>query len=453
MIRQEYRRRVGSDRLFGAVVLALVAAACGISSSGEPSTSPVTGTLATSTTTLPASTTSPPVVTTTAPPSGITVDANLPDALSGDDIGWGDVDADWYLVLYDASRADPSSADDVRYGPVVLYVVDPGGTRYEVASWPSTPSYEALGDAVGSRAVVVGPGETLDASEWRLVDLTTGSMTVVYSETPPAMSPFGVDRARVVSLARPDGAGLIVYHSDSTKEWLELRSIDGTTSSVLFQQPESGTEDSLSWLQSPDGDSLVVGHDGGMALVARDGSTVRDLGAPDDHHCRPVRWWDADTVVAACYGTESSAPLTEYGNPHLYYGQVWLIDMNGSAGSPLTSIPDDPLFVGDFGYSDALQIGDTTLLQWTGDCGAGAMAPLQADGSAGPLEPVETPGMWVAGYRMINAIDTSVTVYGWDACDAYVGGLFVVGTDGTYQRDLTPRVGDGRGVIGVLPLG
>jgi hypothetical protein len=432
-----------------ALLVALTVAACGGDMSDTTTMTPgVTTTAAPETTT-----TVPGTTTTTAPSGGVTVDPNLPAALPGDALDWDGVGPGWSLVLYDASRAYLEGAGDVRPGPKVLYVVDPAGVRYEVASLPAVDAYYALADAVGTRAVILGPGATPDELAWHLVELGEGSMTPVHELSLSDRSDWEIDLVRQVTLARPNGDGLIVYRSDGTSEWLERRRFDGSVVAIVFEQPEAGTRDSLSWLQSGDGEQVVVGHDGGMTLVSGDGSTLRDLGAPDDHRCVPVRWWDAGTVLAACYGSEATAPLDDYGYPHLYYGRIWLVGIDGGAGTPLTSHPEDPIIVVDFGFRDALRLDDATLLQWSGDCGSAAVSLLQPDGFGRFIGPVETPSMWVHGYRMIAAADGEITVHGWTSCDAYEGALFVIDAAGGFVRDLAPRLGDGRGVIGVVPLG
>lgn len=374
---------------------------------------------------------------------------NLPEAVRGDAILWDDVGPGWYLVLYDSSRAY-----EIRRGPKVLFVVDPAGVLYEVASWTPTDDPGMLVDATGTTALLVGFGSTMDNRAWRVVDLATGAATPVHEARSSELSPLGVDRSRAVSLSRPDGTELIVYGSDGTTERLERRGFDGTVISLLFEQRLTGIDSSsLSWLQSPDGAMFVVGHAGGLALLRNDGSRIRNLDAPNGHRCRPVRWWDADTLVTTCYGNEANAPLDEVGDPNFYYGRLWLIPTDGSAGRPLTSLPGEPISTSDFGYSDAFRIDATILLEWRGDCGAANIRVLEPDGTGTILGPFETPSISVEGHRIVGVDGTEVTVYGWEGCDAYVGALFVIDADGAFITELVPRVGDGRGVDSVTTLG
>jgi len=85
----------------------------------------------------------------------------------------------WYVVLFDSSKANPTSARDLREGPVVLYLVDIEGNRYEVHAWPASDRTGSLVDAVGNSALVVGVGPTVDDANYELVDLVTGTRTAV----------------------------------------------------------------------------------------------------------------------------------------------------------------------------------------------------------------------------------------------------------------------------------
>lgn len=145
-------------------------------------------------------------------------------------------------------------------------------------------------------------------------------------------------------------------------------------------------------------------------------------------------------------------PSDDSGQPHTYYGRLWLIETDGSPGAPLTEYPAEPPDVVDFGYHDAWPTDDEIFLQWRGDCGGAAVANLNADGT-GDLLDIEEPDPRLAhGVEMIDIHDGQVTIYGWDDCAATVGGLFTVDLDGRYLNTLVPVLGDSRGVIAVSGL-
>jgi TolB protein len=446
-----------------ALALVVVLAACGgeEGSGSTTSTNSVSNTTeagptqttvdALPTTTVPATTTTlPGATTTTTTTIAVVAGPNLPSSLPGASVPWSDVGDGWYVVLYDSSNAMATGPSDE--GPVVLYLVGPDGTRYETASWPTGDRPWSIADVRpdGTAAVVVGTGATPDDTVWTLVDLPTGAMQTVHEASFPEVT---LGWGSTVGLTRPTGTNLVVYRSDGTDEWLERRSPGGSVLATLYRQEYIDPVSSLRWLYGYDGTTALVAHHGGLALVRNDGSLVRELWVPMDHRCDPVRWWDADTILAACYGLgPASAPVDEFGAPHTYYGQLWLLETDGSAGSSLTSLPGDPVIVVDFGYHDAWPVGGTTYVDWSGDCGASDTRVLQSDGTAAPLS-ISIPASIVAdGWTLIDVVSGQFVVYAWQGCAADVGVLFAVDGSGQFTHELVPVAGDARGVIDVRGL-
>jgi len=277
----------------------------------------------------------------------------------GDEVGVG-----WYVALYDSTNANPTSAADLREGPVVLYLVDREGNRYEVASWAPRTGPDALVDAWDSKALVVGAGVNVDETIYHLVDLTSGEMRQVYSVGFPENS-YHIDWE--LSLTRPTAENLVLYRSDGASQWLERRSPDGTTLATLFEGPYTDGRSAAQWLYGYEGNTVLVSSLTGLSLVSNLGGGLARIAIPDETRCDPVRWWAAGTLLAVCYGqSAASAPVNEFG-PHVHYGRLWLLEIDGSTGVPLTNYPVEPPIVSDFGYGDAWRTGETTLLQWLGD--------------------------------------------------------------------------------------
>ena len=246
---------------------------------------------------------------------------------------------------------------------------------------------------------------------------------------------------------------MVVHRSDGTTEWLERRTPDGTILSVIYGQSYVGGGRTMAWLYRPDGTSVVVAGSGGISEMSNEGSVLGELWAPPDTLCEPVRWWDADTFLAACYGLgPGSAPLDDYGQPHTYYGRLWLLETEGSPGTPLTEYPAEPPSVVDFGYHDAWPTDDDVFLQWSGDCGSSAVATLTAEGTGDFLDIEEPEARLAHGVEMFDIVDGQMTIYGWESCDAAVGALFTVDLEGRYANTLVPVIGDSRGVTGVRGL-
>ncbi len=445
------RDGVGSGWVVTASVgIAVLIAGCGPPETDSTSTAPTlsTTTLTDTSTTLAESETTLPETTTTT--SAASVDSNVPPSMSREEIPWPEVGDGWYVALYDSSQVDPDGGGEIVEGPVVLFLVDSDGNRYEVSSWPAGDGPWWLTDAVGTTALVEGSGATLDDFEWQVVDLMTGAATPVHTVSfPESAYSFGPS----VALTRPSGANIVVYRSDGTDEWLERRSVDGTVLDVVYQQPYVDGVESLRWMYGYDGTSLLVTHHGGIVEVSNTGEVLGENWVPPDHRCEPVRWWDADTFLAVCYGQgPGSAPIDTDGNPHTYYGRLWLLETDGSAGTAMTEYPTEPPIVVDFGYHDAWPAGSETLIQWSGDCGSSQVATLQPDGTGVFIE-IDVPESIVAdGVGMVDVMDDEVTVYGWEGCGGWVGALFVTDLEGEHLRDLVPIVGDSLGVIGARGL-
>lgn len=380
----------------------------------------------------------------------MTVDPYLPAASGRSQVPWAEVGPGWHVVLYDSSKADPTSEAEVREGPAVLYLVDDSGVLYEVGVWPAG-SYPALVDATANSALIVRTGATVDDTLYEVVDLLTGTVSDVYEVGWPESS--YVNTWPHAALTRPTGANTVVLRSDGSDEWLERRSPDGTVITTVYTQPLVEGERSLSWLYAPTGTSLVVAHHGGIAEVSNDGSTVNELWLPQDTRCDPVRWWDADTFLAACYGRgPASAPADEYGDPALWYGKLWLLETDGSGGVPLTEFPPYPPIVVDFGYSDAWPTATGTFLQWSGDCGASQVATLNPDGTGTFLDIALPAGLIADGVAMVDIVGDRMAVHGWQGCDASVGSLFTVDLNGGNLDVLVSAIGDARGVVDVVGL-
>lgn len=454
-------------RIVLAAVLILVVSACNSGGSDTTTTLAATTTELTPVTTT---TTSEPQVTTTASPtttssattttaattttvaSSVTTDPYLPAALPRTVIPWDEVGSGWYVALFDASSVEPDSSGVFREGPVVLYLVDSEGNRYEIASWTDFDSFRPwmLADAGGTSAIVVGTGADVDEQQYHFVDLATGDASLIHTAGFPEN---GYSGGPTVLLTRPTGANVVIYRSDGAEEWLERRSPSGSLLATVFSQPYVDSTSSLRWMYGYDGTSLIVSHHGGIAEVSNTGDQAGELWVPQDHRCDPVRWWDADTFLAACYGRgPGSAPVDEFGNPHTYYGRLWLLETDGTAGVAMTEYPATPPFVVDFGYHDAWPAAGETYVQWSGDCGAAAVHVLQSDGTGVPLA-IDIPASIVAdGVAMIDVVDGEVALHGWQGCGGDVGVLFATDLSGTFTGELVPVVGDARSVIGVVGL-
>ncbi len=377
-----------------------------------------TSTILATTTTQAASTT-----TTTIAVRAVTEHPNLPDAEGGHLVDWNLVGPRWALTLYDAR-----SVTTMTPGPTILYLVDPDGTRYEVASWPMGGPY-AIADwaGTGDTALLLRGG-----AQAAIVDLRTGIET---GAVPLPTDYYGTP----VAFTAPTGKNIVVLTDDGTTQHVERRTRSGSVLAVLGEQPTPvDLRRGLEWLYGYDGTFALIKTAGGIEFVGNDGTFVRDLWTPMGRTCTPVRWWTADSFLASCLGDGPA-----FG--HDFYSQLWILETDGTAGDILTAFPPGPIPVGDFGFIDAWRLPSQTVVQWSGDCGAANVQALAADGSATPLG-------GTSSHRFVEADASGMTILGWQSCDGSEGWLYRADPSGTEVLELVPRVGDAWGVTDAASL-
>jgi hypothetical protein len=364
---------------------------------------------------------------------------NVPSATSRSYIPWSEVGPGWHVVLYDTS-----TFDGTYVGYVLLYLVSPAGTRYEVTYFSAGAKAQRITDVRpdGTAAIVEWDDPLSHEPRWYNVDMAHGVMRYLYSATYPESTHA---TSYHVQFTRPTGEHIVVYRNDGTKQWLESRTYPGSVLATLYSEPVISGGPDLQWLYGQTGTTVLVKHHGGIAYVSNSGTLINEVWIPMDHECDPVKWWDTDTFLAACRGGPAVSP-------HDHYNQLWLLETNGSAGVPLTAIPSGPIDIVDFGYISAHRLGGSaTLLQWRGDCGTAQVRQLQPDGSG---KAVSWPWLVGAhGYEITAVSGSQMGIYQWKTCGRDWGSLALSTTTGTFVRQLVPLTGEALGVTSVLPVG
>jgi hypothetical protein len=250
-------------------------------------------------------------------------------------VPWGRVGPGWVLAQY--TTAAPEGG---KTGPVVLYLISPGGARYQLARWPDfrfAPQLLAWSPD-GKRAlfqVFSGQGGVAQLT------LATGRMTSFVM--PGAANPIGYTTPNGLNIVagRPSGNGTI----------LARYSLSGRLVQSLGYSADGQV------LYTPSGTEFVTGASRGLKLVSNHGSLVRNLPVPrvGASTCNPVRWWNGSTVLASCTPPGSAAP------------QLWLVPVGGAHPKALTP-PRNPSS-GDLGDLDAWQLSSGLYLQAAGPCG------------------------------------------------------------------------------------
>jgi hypothetical protein len=281
-------------------------------------------------------------------------------------IPWGSVGPGWFVALWvpHAPFAGVPPPRNWQRQASTLYLVDPLGGRYRVAVLPP-PSYYRLYDWAGDgRRVLIGApaAGSQQRSEIEDIDLGTG-MVVHHFVGPNSISWY--------QYTRPEGLAILASAQSvgqSAPGSVVRLSLSGATQQIYPTAfPGVGTlapDFSGGVLPSLDGTALVMESTKGMALVANDGTFIRDVG-PRGQGCSPQRWWGPTEVVASCQ------PIAGNGEPAL-----WLVPTTGQAAYQLT-YPKPP----DLGDMDGWKVGTAVYTQAAGPCGTEFLARRQANGA------------------------------------------------------------------------
>ena len=251
-------------------------------------------------------------------------------------VPWSHVGPGWVLAQY--TTAAPEGG---KTGPATLYLVSPGGAKYQLARWPdfrSAPELVAWSPD-GKRAlfqVFSGKGgvEQLTLATGRMSSLVLpGNATPIGYTTPDGLNIVG---------SRPSGNGTIVARYNLSGRLVQsLGYFSGG-------QP----------LYAPSGTEFAAGASHGIKLVSNRGSLIRQLPVPGTsaNTCGPVRWWNSGTILASCAPAGSGAQ------------QLWLVPVGGARPKALTP-PRNIARTGDFGDLDAWRLPSGLYLQAAGACG------------------------------------------------------------------------------------
>ena len=248
-------------------------------------------------------------------------------------VPWHRVGPGWVLAQY--TTAAPEGG---KPGPVTLYLISPGGARYQLARWPDSRTAPGLvaWSPDGKRALFQvfsgkdGAGQLTLATGRMSTFAMQGNATPIGYTTPRGLNIVGT---------RPSGNGFVEGRY--------------SLSGRLLQPLGSGGA-----LYTPSGTEFAAGASHGIKLVSNRGSLIRQLPVPGTsaNTCDPVRWWNSGTILASCEPPGTGLRL------------LWLVPVSGARPKALTR-PHDPRTTGDFGDLDAWQLPSGLYLQAAGACG------------------------------------------------------------------------------------
>lgn len=233
------------------------------------------------------------------------------------EVPWARVGPGWELVLYSHSTARPA----FKNGPTTLYLVDPSGALFVLDSWPASRLVSLAGWSGDMTRALLGA-----KGGFEQLTLATGQVSKVFA-MPAQVSLVGYTRPRGQQLLgmRVAGPALPVPGPPPAVSYARY-TLAGKLVKVLAAGPAGNTYIPV---YSPDGTMLATPGSRGLQLLSSQGKMIRQLtfGAGSCHSggmYHPVRWWDADTILAACNVGGDGARL-------------WLVPATGAPATPLNT--------------------------------------------------------------------------------------------------------------------
>jgi TolB protein len=326
-------------------------------------------------------------------------------------VPWSHVGPGWVLAQY--TTAAPEGG---KTGPVTLYLISPGGARYQLARWRdfrSAPELVAWSPD-GKRAlfqVFSGKGGA------EQLTLATGRMTTFVMQ----------GNATPIGYTTPRGLNILGSRLSGNDTIVARYSLSGR----LVQSLGSGGA-----LYAPSGTEFAAAASHGIKLVSNRGSLIRQLpiAGTSANTCAPVRWWNSGTILASCAPPGTAAQ------------RLWLVPVTGARPKALTP-PRNPARSGDFGDLDAWRLSSGLYLQAAGACGVLHIYRQTPGGSIKLITVPHTNG----DNRVLTARGSRLLVEAPTDCTGSVSLLWYNPGTGAEQWLIRPK-GNVLGVASAVPF-
>jgi hypothetical protein len=292
-------------------------------------------------------------------------------------VPWSHVGPGWVLAQYTTAVPDGG-----KTGPATLYLVSPGGAKYQLASWPDNRTAPQLlaWSPDGRHAlfqVFSGKG---GVEQLTLATGRRSTFALAGGATP-------------VEYTTPDGLNIVAGRLSGSQTILARYNLSGKLTRSLGWSADGAA------LYEPSGAAFVTGTGSGLKLVSNGGTLVRKLPVPGTsaNTCNPVRWWNATTILASCAPPNTAAP------------QLWLVPLSG--GRPAALTPRRSASSRDLGDLDAWSLSSGLYLQAAGPCGVLQIFKQARNGSIKLVTVPHTEGdnvvLTATGSRMLIEAPTS----------------------------------------------
>lgn len=308
---------------------------------------------------------------------------------SRQDVPWLQVGEGWLLTEW--APATGGSLGFIHTGQpsgTILYLVDPLGGRYRLASGPALPQGDLVAWSGDSQRALFALDVNFDQlRRYTVMDLRTGGVSGFSLPNPPVDAVID----RKVDFTKPNGFGLIAAGvltvpltpfsttgMPGTDVPVQRLNLTGTVevSYPDFSIPSGSRLGQLgtAFLYWPDGSQLILAPQSGAdpvpstpswSVVTNDGRFVRSVPLPPGaSSCEPRRWWTTSAVLADC--TFSAGGFS-----------IW--------GVPVTQGAPHPLAPSGFVGTDAWRLSGAIYLTGTPCYPGGGLVRFRNDGTTQPL--------------------------------------------------------------------
>jgi hypothetical protein len=296
----------------------------------------------------------------------------------GSSVPWRSVGTGWLLATV--------SAKESGTGPQTLYLVSPGGTRYQLGQAPAGATLEDWSGA-SMDALFLDQPESGTKAAVSVLNLKTGQAGGFTLYSPLTDTE--------ISFTHPSAQGILVLAShDSSGGYLPVQrySLSGARQICYPNSFRGAGSGAFEYRESPAGPDLVLQTQNGLEVMSNAGHPVRFLPEPHGYSfCSPLNWWTSQTILASCSNNNTTL--------------VFAFPLSGAKPTAVTTVRQSATFLGIWRlpsgtYAQAAACGSSWLERLNAN-GTATTLTIPGAANAGNVAPLGTHGsqlaLWVAG--------------------------------------------------------